>query len=501
MIYDEKFEVISEEEAEILLNGQDVIILGASTRNEKVLSSWLKGNILFICDKNMEKWGTQWNNIDIVSYDELSNVDVDNVYVFSLIKDMHFIGEILLKYHIKHFLLEQDDFGEKYIDYFVKRRVFEAENSLVQTSKQNFKYINVIPDEKFIVPLVDILKKISNLQEHLFVVDIINGSNWNDRYNLWDFYLEMANEYHNIYVLDDEYCCSGMDITKQLELVKDKFEQCKRIVLHSGVLNSEFGMFFEKHVEWLSQKAVWIPWGAEEGYTDECKYKQNVLQDVAFVVLPKQKEISQGLIDNYNIKMEQWIGSSIHYAPEIFMESKITKETESGTVKILLGTYATPLVLHEEALSFLEKFVNEDIIIYCPLSYGDMEYKKKIMEYGSRLFGKKFICIEEYLSANDLNHLLNEIDVAIMPIVSRCSATVMRILLKKNKKIYVIDKERIWADFVQQGFGFEDFERLKQEKYDEFIYNRNKEKNQNIVDCLFSEEKFLKEWSKLYCCD
>lgn len=503
MIYNDKFEVISEKEAETLLSGRDVIILGASTRNEKVLNSWLKGNVLFICDSNKERWETQWKNIDIVSYDELSKIDVDNVYVFSLIKDMHFIGEILLKYHIKHFLLEQDDFGEKYIEYFVKQRVFETENSLVQTRKQTFKYIDIIPDEKFIVPLVEILKKISNLQEHLFVIDIVNGSNWNDRYNLWEFYLELAKSYHNVYVLDDEYRGSGMDISKQLESVKDKFAQCKKIVLHSGVLNSEFGMFFEKHVEWLSQKAVWIPWGAEANYTDECKYKQNVLQNVASVVLPKQKVISQGLMDNYSIKNEQWISTSIHYAPEIFMEDKNTKKNEvgRGTVKILLGTYATSLLLHEKALSYLEKFMNEDIVIYCPMSYGDMEYKKKIMECGSRLFGKKFISIEEYLSTNELNHLLNEIDIAIMPIVSRCSATVMRMLLKKNKKIYVIDKERVWADFVQQGFWFEDFESLKQEKYEQFSYNRNKEKNQNIVVSFLEEEKFWEAWKSLYCYD
>lgn len=499
MIYNEQFEVISEKEAETLLCGRDVVILGASTRNEKVLNSWLKGHVLFICDKDNKKWETQGNTIDIVSYDELSKIDVDDVYVFSLIKDMHFIGEILLKYNIKHFLLEQDDIGEKYIEYFVKQRVFEKENSFVQNGKQNFKYINVIPDEKFIVPLVEILKKISNLQEHLFVIDVVNGSNWNDRYNLWDFYLELANSYHNVYVLDDEYRCSGMDITKQLELVKDKFSQSKKIVLHSGVLNSEFGAFFERNVEWLSEKTVWKPWGAEANYTDGYKYKQNVLQHVASVVLPKQKGISQGLIDNYHINEEQWIDSSTHYAPEIFLENKVKEE--DGTVKILLGTYATPLLLHEEALLSIKKFVNEDIIIYCPMSYGDMEYKKNIMEFGEGMFGEKFVCIENYLSKIELNNLLDEIDIAIMPLVSRCSATIMRMLIKKNKKIYVIEKERVWTDFVKQGFLFEDFEKLKQERYEEFTYNRNKEKNQNIIDCLFSEEKFLKEWSKLYYCD
>lgn len=499
MIYNEKFEMISEEEAEALVSGKSIVILGASTRNDSALNSWLKGKVLFICDKNTGKWGTKWKDIEIVSYSELSHIDMDSVYIFSLIKDMHFIGEMLLKYQVKHFILEQDEFGEKYIDYFVRRRVFEKENILVQTGNQDFKYINIIPDEKFIKPLVEILQKNSKLEEHLFLIDIVNGSNWNDRYSLWDFYLEMAEKYHNIYILDDEYRCSGMDIARQLELVTDSFHHCKKIVFHSGVLNSEFGSFLEKNISWLSEKAVWIPWGAEANYTDGCKYKQDVLQNVASVIMPNQCEIFGQLAKNYHIKEQQCIDSQIHYATEVYMEDENTRQTGEKTVKVLLGTYATPLVLHQDALKYLEKFRKEDIEVYCPMSYGDMEYKMQIIEYGRKMLGEKFICIQEYLSKKDLNNLLNETDIAIMPIVSRCSATIMRMLVKKNKKIYVVDRQRVWTDFVQQGFVFEEFESLQQESYNEFVCNRNREQNQKVVDRLFSEENFLKEWKKVYC--
>ena len=52
---------------------------------------------------------------------------------------------------------------------------------------------------------------------------------------------------------------------------------------------------------------------------------------------------------------------------------KSPPKDEKQIINILIGNSATETNNHIEVLDLLSKFKNEDIKIYVPLSYGDME--------------------------------------------------------------------------------------------------------------------------------
>ncbi len=170
------------------------------------------------------------------------------------------------------------------------------------------------------------------------------------------------------------------------------------------------------------------------------------------------------------------------------------EEADNSVVRILVGNSATRTNNHMEMLETLKKYVEENIKIYCPLSYGDMNYAKSILEYGRDAFGEKFVPITEYMSPEKYSEFLNTMDIAIFHNSRQQATANIEILGYLGKKIYIRSDTSMWGHYHDRD-GCRVFDSLNIESmgYAEFIQH-NKE------DVDYNRLYFSKIWNEEYIC-
>ena len=113
-------------------------------------------------------------------------------------------------------------------------------------------------------------------------------------------------------------------------------------------------------------------------------------------------------------------------------------------LNILIGNSATASNHHREALAALEKYKNEEIRVYVPLSYGDKAYAGEITEYGKGLFGEKFVPMTDFMPKDDYFRFLMSIDVAVFANDRQQAMGNIVALLLAGKKLYMRDDTTMW---------------------------------------------------------
>lgn len=180
------------------------------------------------------------------------------------------------------------------------------------------------------------------------------------------------------------------------------------------------------------------------------------------------------------------------------LEDDIIKGIENQEVigeNILLGNSASYENNHLDALELLKNIDLKGRKIICPLSYGDMDYAKRIIEYGKQVFGEKFVPIDSFLPLDIYNSIIRECSVVLINSLRQQAVgnivtalylgaavyldprnPVYKFFKKRNAYIYTIDE-------VINGFN----------KLDELKLNTNRE----IIKGIWSKELIIEKTKKL----
>jgi dTDP-N-acetylfucosamine:lipid II N-acetylfucosaminyltransferase len=86
----------------------------------------------------------------------------------------------------------------------------------------------------------------------------------------------------------------------------------------------------------------------------------------------------------------------------------------SSACNILLGNSATPENNHLEAMRLIEGAVGHDRKIICPLSYGMPAYASMISNEGERVFGDRFVPLQDYMATAPYLEMLRSCSVTAM---------------------------------------------------------------------------------------
>ena len=81
-------------------------------------------------------------------------------------------------------------------------------------------------------------------------------------------------------------------------------------------------------------------------------------------------------------------------------------------IKLLLGNSATSTNNHLDAFEQLSTIPN--ILVYCPLSYGNEHYRELIIAEGYRLFKDRFIPLVDFMEREQYIDFVNEMDAIVM---------------------------------------------------------------------------------------
>jgi hypothetical protein len=128
-----------------------------------------------------------------------------------------------------------------------------------------------------------------------------------------------------------------------------------------------------------------------------------------------------------------------YYGAGLDSEFPISSIQNKSYCSIWLGNSSTLSNNHLDALKLLSRFKNENILIYCPMSYGealDSIYTKTIIDYGTQLFKEKFVPITDFIPREQYYKLFQNIDLVVMFHNRTQAASNFFAFLSAGKKVY-----------------------------------------------------------------
>lgn len=259
----------------------------------------------------------------------------------------------------------------------------------------------------------------------------------------------------------------------------------------------------------LLKKATWIIWGTDiySYYKKNKNLKTRLYELMRKKIIPQFPEISayvdqdMELIKNLYKTKAHFIKTMYPY-PVNFKQLDQVKKEEDVTqyTNVMIGNSADSTNCHEEMITYLSQFKEEQIRIYCPLSYGGSEdYIKRVSAKGKEVFGDKFISITETMSSEMYSKFLSGIHIALMNHRRQQALGNITALLYLGRKVYLRNDVTTYHFMSDNGIRVFDIEKIKNSSFGEFVSPvSNPEENKVLIERISSDKYFLSLWLNLF---
>lgn len=282
-----------------------------------------------------------------------------------------------------------------------------------------------------------------------------------------------------------------------------------RVIIH-GLFNPKLLLFFLMNRRIISQ-CIWSIWGGDVYFyrTKNRGWKDNVTEWARKIVIPKIPVICGLVKGDYEVissvyrSNAKYIKSFYPNPIDFSLIQKVeTKKKDNKPLIFLVGNSGAPTNNHFEIIDIMAEFINENIEVIIPLSYGDTQYIDKVIRYGVEKLGEKFKPLMEFMSPDQYIDILATIDVAIMNHNRQQGLGNILALLALKKKVYIRSDTTPYQFFTENGvviFDTYDLSRLKLEEIGS-VNEVEMECNAKEVEFLISEESCLKGWQEVFSC-
>lgn len=269
-----------------------------------------------------------------------------------------------------------------------------------------------------------------------------------------------------------------------------------KIILH-GLFNLNILIILACN-PYLLKKCYWVIWGGDLysfmfpknslNYKIKEKIRGFVIKRIGFLLTYVKGDVDLAR-KHYGAK-GQYL-ETIGYLSNVIPSNIPVSENNKKNINILVGNSADPTNNHFDALDKLAKFKNENIQIYAPLSYGDKDYAKKVINYGNSLFGDKFIGITRFMSYSEYMHFLKDIDIAVFNHQRQQAMGNTINLLAIGKKVYLREgttQKEFFNDLAVQTFNIDNID---------ISINFSGKRNFQILEKYFSKQNLEIQWKKI----
>ncbi|GIN90670.1 hypothetical protein J22TS1_17210 [Siminovitchia terrae] len=343
--------------------------------------------------------------------------------------------------------------------------------------------LHVIKDEKFTSPFINFVNNNFGNADHRFIIIDNKKSS------------RPLNVPKNV-----EYINTG--IMGLLKLSKYLYAS-QKIFLH-GLFNTKIVLFLFLQ-SWLLKKCYWIIWGGDLYSLKEPKHSQ---KDKAINYIRK-KTIKRmaGFITHIKGDYElakKWCGAkgkyyySFMYPSNLYKKYELKSEDKDRTTTyIQVGNSADPSNNHIDILITLKKYKNERIQIICPLSYGNENYKDKVIKIGKEIFGDKFQPLVNFMPLDEYLAILAKIDIAIFNHKRQQAMGNIITLLGLGKKVYIRDDITTWEFCKEHNlvvYRTNDPNGITIDKINEQLA----QENAMLTRTQFSLKKLRNDWERIF---
>jgi len=345
------------------------------------------------------------------------------------------------------------------------------------------KILHILPVNTFTIPFVKFLNKEFDSRDHTFLFTSNPGK-------------ELTGRNNNIYFLRNRETFR-INILRNIILLLKLFHSSRKIILH-GLPPLNYYILFP----WVFKKSFWTIYGYEiyPGKNNESKIfkfkKEFILKRVAGHITHIKGDAD---LANKIFKSNAKYYYSPIYLSNIYNsknQSEIKKNTNKNAYNILIGNSASPTNNHISILKLLESYKNTDIKIYCPLSYGDYpDYRNKVIEEGNKIFNDKFIPIIDFMSKNDYETFLRDIDIVVFNHNRQEAMGITISLLGMGKTIYMNQNTTSFKSLTEKGFKVFNNDLISK---DGLFTNRDVTVNLELVKKYYSYEVLKQSWDIIF---
>lgn len=297
---------------------------------------------------------------------------------------------------------------------------------------------------------------------------------------------------HNI----EEY----LKISKNLQ----KLQSYDKILIHGLFESAIINHWWNKKE--LYEKTYIYLWGGDfypESLNDSfCMFwkRRFLLQRVKGIIniLPDENRIVKKL---YRTKARLF--HAIYWGDDCYdnLMRPYKKQQNNECVKIQVGNSASEENNHIEILKLLEKYKNEKIEIYVPLSYGNKIYADQVISYGKRTFGNKFIPITEFMELNEYFDFMYGMDVAILGMQrQQALGNTMAHIMFGN--IVYLNRKSVVAHYCRKCMKchIRKMQNIEKLSIGEFSYMNDAERkdNHHKASRYGEKEKYIQKWESIF---
>lgn len=251
---------------------------------------------------------------------------------------------------------------------------------------------------------------------------------------------------------------------------------------------------------WLLKKCYWVMWGGDlYHYQFRSRgFRSNINELFRAFVIKHFGHLITHIKGDYELAKE-WYDTSGQWHECFMYPSNLYKDYPlqpkvHDTINIQVGNSADPSNNHLEVLQKLKAFRDQAIRIYVPLSYGDIEYAKKIISFGQENFGEKFIPLSDFMPFEIYLNLLAQIDIAIFNHRRQQGMGNTTTLLGLGKKVYIRSDVTPWKFYAKLGVNLYNVAEVNLD----LILPNVAQKNRNIISDYFSKEKLTNQLKEVF---
>lgn len=276
-----------------------------------------------------------------------------------------------------------------------------------------------------------------------------------------------------------------------------------KIILH-GLFDPKI-IFILFLMPWLLKKCYWVMWGGDLYFyqlgeknwrwkVKEC-LRRPIIKNMGHLVtyIPGDLELAQ-----------RWYGAKGQYHECLMylsnvVDPKIIQAVNKGAkehsgLNILVGNSADPSNNHIDSLEKILPYRDDDIKIFVPLSYGDQEHAKKVIETGKAWFGDKFVPLTSFMAFDEYLKFLKSIDIAIFNHQRQQAMGNTITLLGMGKTVYIRSDVSQWNFFRQKEITCFDVNGFNKGSVS------NYQANNNVKKCLeyFNNAVLVQQYSIIF---
>ena len=153
-----------------------------------------------------------------------------------------------------------------------------------------------------------------------------------------------------------------------------------------------------------------------------------------------------------------------------------------------------------EMLDVLSAYKEMPIEVCTIVSYGNLQYKKEILEIGKRIFGSRFLYIDKYMTPDSYAIWMSNINVLVLNQDRQQGLGNSFLALAMGVKLFIKSTVTTYNHFNEKGFVCYDtlsIPRLNFKNFLEYPLEKRK-KNMERVKTFFSGEDLAKLWKPIF---